>query len=138
MSFEHAACVLLPTLNRLEEVLAVSRRNDFTKWGIPGGKSGWYETSWDTAIREIREETQLVLQCAHLHPIYSGPCHGADGRNFWVTTYLYGAELNPMPMPEEGFQLKPMHIDELCDIHVSPFAAYNQKVREAWRTFHKA
>ena len=135
MNFELAACVLLPTLNRLEEVLAISRRNDFTQWGIPGGKAERHETNLDTAMREIHEEMGLMLQSYHLHPIYSGPCYGADGRNFWVTTYLYEAGFNSAPKAEEGFQIKPMHIDELCSVLASPFAAYNRKVREAWRAF---
>lgn len=135
MSFEPAACVLLPTLIRIEEVLAVSRRNDFTLWGIPGGKQERYETNLDCALREICEETQLLLRPHHLQPIYSGPCYGADGRNFWVTTYLYHGGFCSVPKAEEGFHLMPMHIDELCDVLRSPFAAYNRKVREAWRAF---
>jgi len=135
MSFEPAACVLLPTLNRLEEVLAISRRNDFTQWGIPGGKVERHETNLDAAIREIVEETGLRLQPHHLQPIYSGPCYGEDGRDFWVTTYLYGAGFNSAPQAEDGFQIKPMHIDELCSVLASPFAAYNRHVREAWRAF---
>lgn len=136
MSFELGVCVLLPTLNRIEEVLAVSRRNDFTQWGLPGGKVERHETNLDAALREICEETQLMLQPYYLIPIYSGPCYGADGRDFWVTTYLYRAGFNGPHKAEEGFQIKPMLIEELCSVTVSPFAAYNRKVREAWRAFH--
>lgn len=135
MKFNPAACVLLPTLNRLEEVLAISRRDDFTQWGIPGGKIEKYETNLDGAVREIHEECGLALQPYHLQPIFSGPCYGTDGRDFWVTTYLYTAGFNSVPKAEEGFQIKPMHIEELCDILTSPFAHYNRHVREAWRAF---
>ena len=131
-----AVCVVLPTFNQIEELLAVSRRNDPTQWGIPGGKVDHHETNLDAAIREICEETQLRLVPHELHPIYSGPCYGADGKDFWVTTYLYRIGFSGAYKPEEGLLIKPMNIEQLCDVLASPFAAYNRKVREAWRAFH--
>lgn len=48
--------------NELGQVLCVSRKDDWTKFGLPGGK--WEEidaTIEDTCIREIKEETGLDI-----------------------------------------------------------------------------
>ncbi len=130
-----AVCVILPTRNTIEELLAVSRRNDPTQWGIPGGKVDKMEVNVNAAIREIYEETGLTVWAYNLQPIYSGPCFGKDGQDFWVTTYLaseWGGEIKA----EAGLLIKPMEIEALCDWDVSPFAAYNRSVRLAWRAFH--
>jgi 8-oxo-dGTP pyrophosphatase MutT (NUDIX family) len=135
MKFELAACVLIPTHNTVEEVLAISRRNDFTQWGIPGGKQEPYETTAIAAVREIKEECGILLQSNNLVPIYSGPCYGKDGRNFWVTTYLNRGPYEGQLRPEKGFEIRPMELDDMCMHAISPFASYNQEVLCAWRTF---
>jgi 8-oxo-dGTP pyrophosphatase MutT (NUDIX family) len=131
-----AACVLLPTQNTIEEILAISRRNDTTQWGIPGGKQDSDECNVDCALREISEECGLVLDKTLLIPLYSGACYGKDGRHFWVTTYLYPKPRRVRYLAEEGFEIKPMEIETLCNPEVSPFSDYNIKVRDAWRAYY--
>lgn len=133
MKFELASCIVIPTGNTIEEVLAVSRRNDYTKWGIPGGKRDAGESSAFCACREIEEELGLIFIASDLIPLYSGPCYGADGRNFWVTTYL--TEINyiqPLKV-EDGLKVEPKEMLWLCNETNSPFAHYNQQVISAWR-----
>lgn len=133
--FELASCVVVPTGNTIEEILAISRRNNPNKWGIPGGKQDPSESSAVCACRELGEELGLFLNPSDLIPIYSGPCYGADGRNFWVTTYLLDDLFSGMvESPEEGLLVKPFEIVALCNENVSPFAAYNQHVVAAWRS----
>jgi 8-oxo-dGTP pyrophosphatase MutT (NUDIX family) len=134
-----AACVLLPTYNTDAEILAISRKGDITQWGIPGGKQEKDESNLSCAQREIHEECCLLLDKTFLIPIYSGPCYGKDGRNFWVTTYLYEATTKfELCVPEEGYFLKPMELVDLCYTDTSPFAAYNIEVRKAWRSYKTA
>lgn len=132
--FELAACVIIPTGGDEREILAISRRNDPTKWGIPGGKQDPGESNVQCACREILEELGIELEPNDLIPLYSGACYGADGRDFWVTTYLLKENLTGMlESPEEGFLIKPMKMLSLCNEAVSPFAGYNQHVITAWR-----
>lgn len=133
---EPAACVLIPTGGTTEQILAISRRNDFTKWGIPGGKQEPGESNLECAAREIYEECRVWVDPTRLHPIYSGACYGKDGRNFWVTTYFDPDPYLSDIVSEEGFRVKCMDIDVLCDPEYSPFFEYNTKVRDAWRAFY--
>lgn len=135
MSFEPAVCVLLPTYNTIEEILGISRRNDFTQWGIPGGKVDPGESNLDAAMREIMEECSLRLDPVFLQPLYTGPCYGKDGRDFWVTCYLYELPVLEVPVPEEGLKIQPMELLTLCNEVHSPFAPYNRNVISAWRAF---
>jgi len=133
--FEPAACIVIPTGNTIEEILAVSRRHDTTKWGIPGGKQDPGESNAVCACREVGEELGIFLAPEDLTPLYSGPCYGADGRNFWVTTYLLEDTFSGIVHDvEEGLLVKPFEIITLCNESVSPFAAYNQHVVAAWRS----
>jgi 8-oxo-dGTP pyrophosphatase MutT (NUDIX family) len=133
-SWEQAACVVIPTGNTIEEILAVSRRNDPTKWGIPGGKQDTGESTAACACREIHEEVGILLNPTDIIPIYCGPCYGEDGRNFWVTAYLADGVFNGVAESmEEGVLIKPTDMSTLCCEQVSPFASYNRQVIAAWR-----
>ncbi|MFK7754793.1 MAG: NUDIX hydrolase [Sedimentitalea sp.] len=49
---------------RGNDVLLAQRRNppDAGKWGFPGGHVEWGETALDAAVRELREETNIVAR----------------------------------------------------------------------------
>lgn len=133
--FNPAASVVIPTGNSIEEVLSVSRRNDFTQWGLPGGKQEFGESNLICAIREAKEETNALLIPDRLIPIYSGACYGKDGWSYWVTTYLYNGHIIGPILAEDEFQVKTMEMESLCYSELSPFHEYNRKVLAAWREF---
>jgi len=60
---KYAACCLI--LSDDGRVLAVSRRDDPTAWGLPGGKVDPGETPMQAAGRELQEETGLTAKSLH-------------------------------------------------------------------------
>lgn len=56
--------------NEKGEVL-LQRRGDFGKWGFPGGAVELGETPEQAAIREVKEETGLVVEIHDLVGIYT-------------------------------------------------------------------
>jgi ADP-ribose pyrophosphatase YjhB (NUDIX family) len=76
-----ASCSLVISPQGL--VLSVSRKDNPTDFGLPGGKREGNETPKQTAIRETFEETRVKLFPEYLVPIYAGM-----GRKFYCATYL--------------------------------------------------
>lgn len=54
-----SACCLL-VHPRLDLILGVSRKDDHTQFGLPGGKLEWGENPKQAALRELQEETGLI------------------------------------------------------------------------------
>lgn len=133
--FKSAVCVLVPLH---DEFLAISRRNDTTRWGLPGGKVDPGETNLEAVIRESREEASLILDPELLEPLAIALCPGKGREDtYWVTTYLYKGEVDLYALkPEEGFTLTTMTKEQLADPSVSPFAEYNDKVFAAYNSFN--
>lgn len=125
-----AACVLCW---RDGKYLALSRRNDDTRWGMPGGKIDANETNAEGAAREFMEETGVFCTSLQLEPLFCGT--SAGDKDFWVTTYLWidvpvgDHELKP----EAGLSIGWRTEEELCDEAISPFAVYNRRVFAAMR-----
>lgn len=83
-NFPRAACVLLRRGDG--KVLAVSRKDDPTDYGLPGGKVDKGEEDIEAARRELVEETGYVV--GDINFLYAGVCKGGkDGIDFWTTTY---------------------------------------------------
>ena len=57
--------------NDRDEIL-LNLRNDTNTWGIPGGSMELYETSEETAVRELKEETGIRADELELIAVLSG------------------------------------------------------------------
>jgi 8-oxo-dGTP pyrophosphatase MutT (NUDIX family) len=117
-----AAVVLIVTDDN--KFVAVSRKDDSTKFGFPGGKLDNGESVENTVIREISEELQFDLQSDKLVPIFSG----MDSGN-WAVAFLYldvlSREHIEKLVPEENTIIRTLSREQLSDRNVSPFAEYN-------------
>ena len=60
--------------DRLERVL-LELRNDFRRWGLPGGHQEVGDSSAETAVREVFEETGLRIKRPLVFGIASDPRH---------------------------------------------------------------
>lgn len=117
-----AACILV--YNEHGKVLATSRRGQSDQFGLPGGKLDAGESAMSAAIREIFEETGLVIWTDdNLEFLYSAD----DGHGFEVTTFVYTkpvASAAPLQMELEIFV-------DWVDPRVlidGPFGSYNKQV----------
>ena len=126
---KEAVCVVLPFG---DGYLSASRRHDSTKWGFPGGKVDAGETPAEAAVRELEEETGLVLDVDLLSAVFCDVCYGTDCNDFLTTTYVYtGPQMISrleMLTAEDGLVLKVLSKDELCSPAFSPFSEYNSQV----------
>lgn len=131
-----AVCLLVV---RFGKVLSISRRNDTSLWGLPGGKVDEHETNVEALAREVNEELGVIAATTAYEPLYVGFCPGklAPPVDYWVTTYLWvdtpikDAELDP----EDGFELRWLTREQLEDPVISPFWEYNVGVFKAFDVF---
>lgn len=121
-----AVCLVLIKNNL---ILSVSRINDPTKIGLPGGKIEPGEDFAEAACRELHEETGIKVSPWSLRQIHSG----IDAKDYMVITYYVeqAAHLGQeaTQQPNEGVP-KWVTWDELCNSH---FGDYNKQVRESVR-----
>lgn len=114
-SESQAACVLIQDDDG--RVLAVSRKDDPTAFGLPGGKVDAGETASDAAVRELEEETGLIV--TNLKQIYVR--YDEDG--FRCTTFIgkISGEINT----DEGGVVRWVDPETLF---AGPFGDYNRNL----------
>ena len=112
-----AACVLI--VSKDGKILAVSRRDDPTMWGLPGGKVDPGETPAEAAERELFEETGLKV--TGLKHVFTRP--GDEGG---YTTYTFTGQASGMINTNEEGLIRWVTPQVLMSPETSPFASYNQ------------
>lgn len=118
-----AACVLI---FQNEKVLAISRGEDTSDWGIPGGKVERHETLPEAARNELREETGVRLDTrTFLIPILTEVSHTHVTTTFGVRGRIFYPQ-QMQSTPFEGYvDWKNPH--ELCTPQCS-FAPYHARL----------
>jgi ADP-ribose pyrophosphatase YjhB (NUDIX family) len=66
--------------------ILLTKRSDVPMWCLPGGGVEAGESVAQTAVREVREETGLVVQLTRLVGVYSRPTWGVDGDHVLLFT----------------------------------------------------
>jgi 8-oxo-dGTP pyrophosphatase MutT (NUDIX family) len=119
---EHqAACCLIIKDDGSGKILAVSRRDDASQMGFPGGKvDAGGETAKQAAARELIEETGLTASSLSL--VFSD----IDGQGFVTSTFACKVS-GHIHTDEEGV-IKWVDPSVLMDPTTSPFSEYNTKL----------
>lgn len=129
-----ATCLILKSKDN--QILTATRRNT-TTLALPGGKQDPGETPEQSIIREVQEETGLVLDINKLFPVYAEIIPGSDGKDFYCICYYYlqyfddiskeySDKLNQKWMVEEGIEVKFSPIDIF--LKDGAFAEYHSRV----------
>ena len=124
------ACIVL--LNKTGKVLCVTRRNEHI-YGLPGGKVDSGEGVIEGAIRELYEETNLVVKPESLHKIYA--FHEVSDKpphvDYWTTTFFVHYEdvedLSDLCQMEDGIVPAWLSWREL--FNQGAFVEYNKEAK---------
>ena len=119
--------VAVALINLKNEIL-LEKRTDCEWWGVTGGKLDLGETIQDCAVREIKEECNVLIESKLLKLIgvYSDPEEGRilqypDNRVHLVDiVYLIQKKFFRLKKSEESLDLKFFNFNKLPDLIVPP------------------
>lgn len=121
---KYAVCCLL--MNNEGKVVAISRGEDTTKWGLPGGRVEHNESLDVAVVREMYEETGYVI--AAPQSVYTAFVPGKS--NCLCTTFVghvvAQAPDSPRSSPFEGY-VRWVHPQLLVE---GPYGNYNRALFE--------
>ena len=117
-------------------ILAVSRRNNKEVFGLPGGKFSPEapdndSDTKDTAIRETREETSVIVKdCSFIYE-REEPRHAPEGVDFFSRCY-YATDWEGTPTDSEEGDVKWLTEEELTSTKAA-FGSYNKRMLEVFK-----
>ena len=127
-----AACALVISPSDDRKVLAVSRREDPTRFGLPGGKNDVGETVKQACQRELKEETGLLLNSHATTLLYEGICrHPVTGQRYDTSTFVVRKWSGNVVRGDEG------RVEWVTwkTLYAGPFGEYNRAVHAAYKEF---
>ena len=119
--------VAVALINQKNEIL-LEKRSDCGWWGVTGGKLDLGETVQDCAVREIKEECNVLVESKLLKlvGVYSDPEEGRilqypDNRVHLIDiVYIFKSNYFEFKKSHESLELKFFTFDRLPDLIVPP------------------
>ncbi len=116
------------------KILAVERKEDRTKFGIPGGKREPGETPEEGAIREVLEETGLIVKkMIHVYE-REEPIRVKGGEPFFTRCW-FATEWEGDPRASDEGELEWLNLDEITRTR-SGYPEFNSQVFEYLEKTH--
>ena len=117
-------------------ILGISRRHDKTKFGLPGGKFNPDppdndKDTKDTAVRETREETSIIVKDCVLIYERSELGDGPNGIDFYSRCY-YATDWEGEPFNSEEGEVKWLTSKEITSTKAA-FPDYNKKTLDVFK-----
>lgn len=129
--YPKSVCSLIINDNGL--ILSVSRKDDHSVFGLPGGKVEETDKSLEHAAwRELFEETGVDAKGGI--PAFTAICYGSDDRHYLTTTFIWQKILTPPKQTEEEGIVAWVSPDIMCRENSGKhknFGIYNRKLFEA-------
>ena len=111
----------------MEQRVLLILRDDFSVWALPGGGVDPGESLVQAAMREVREETGLVVVLSRLVGFYSRPdwCNGGDNDALYVAHPTSGRFIN------ESDEVKAIGLFDPNDLPYPIVGWHRQRIRDA-------
>ena len=111
----------------MEQRVLLILRDDFSVWALPGGGVDPGESLVQAAMREVREETGLVVVISRLVGFYSRPdwCNGGDNDALYVAHSTSGRFIN------ESDEVKAIGLFDPNDLPHPIVGWHRQRIRDA-------
>lgn len=118
-------------------ILGITRRHDKTIFGLPGGKFNPLppdndKDTMDTAIRECREETSVIVKACQLIYERVELGDGPNGVDFYSRCY-YATSWEGIPRNSEEGEVKWLTAQEITSTKAA-FGDYNTKTLNVFKT----
>lgn len=112
-------------INEVDQILSVSRKDNHTDFGLPGGKIEPNELPEVALKRELCEETGLIVE--EMHELFNAPTFSERDELYCTTFYV--TKYSGVPQSLEGAVVTWLDKNELVS-EKSSFANYNKRLFE--------
>lgn len=127
--YPKAVCAVIKNIDDPNQILVVSRKDDLTSFGLPGGKVDLGESLKEALCREIKEETGLNVNPISLIKVYETLCprHAPEGNDYYAYSYLVNFYSGQVETQEAGV----VKWGSWEDLEQGSFSKYNKGLKKA-------